>query len=351
MSTMNLKDLGRRNFSIAYLSDFDSAIITKASAMGLVLGGSVAVEFWGSVLGINVCKRNTSVLDFVSKDSTTCTAFLEWLKLEVDPSKVTVNVTILKSHVLKSTYFEEVQGVLVAVPEYLVISTVHTLLDRNIDFIKSLLPVCNFDFLEELASDLKFEVKHFDFLNSIITSLVPLFVKDSKSSGALMLGLLPVYLEDVFGVIDMRDVQKSGVELETHVTVAYGFDTGLYPTFDSLGIDSDVEGFDVVFTGISFFENEQYDVCKFDIESPSLEALHFQLKETLGFESTYDTYHPHSTVAYLHPGSAKKYKPLLEALISTLKFPITVPVTEFFYSTGGLNSIVTYKGQTGETSL
>jgi 2'-5' RNA ligase len=59
-------------------------------------------------------------------------------------------------------------------------------------------------------------------------------------------------------------------------------------------------------TGLSLFENEEYDVLKCSVDSESLHALNKQARE-LEHTNNYPDYIPHLTIAYLNPGEGKKY--------------------------------------------
>ena len=338
MSSMNLKDLSLDSVMSSAFSEVEDMIIKKATDLGLALSGLSALEVWGYVMGFNSLRRGC-LLEFVSFDKTASEAFLKWLELSVDPTKVKVEVTLVKSHKFDESYTKSVQGFLVLVPEYLVISKSLKPDVKNVPFLKCLIPVCDFDLLEFIAGKLKLKEQSYVFLNSVTDALNRRLITDSKNTGCLMLSVEAPYLREVRGLIDVRDLHKDGVELDTHVTIAYGFDTGVYPTFDSLCINSTSAGLTALITGVSFFENSEYDVCKLDVLSPSLTKLNAWLKDNVGFTSTYDKYIPHVTVAYLKPGMAKKYKPLVEDLVNTLKFPAPVAVGSFFYS-AGMGSVV-----------
>jgi 2'-5' RNA ligase len=59
------------------------------------------------------------------------------------------------------------------------------------------------------------------------------------------------------------------------------------------------------------FQNEKYDVLKFDMEYPTkgdkfLHKCNDELKK-FPFTSDFPDYHPHMTIVYLKPGKGNKY--------------------------------------------
>lgn len=99
---------------------------------------------------------------------------------------------------------------------------------------------------------------------------------------------------------------------EFHATVKYGLHT-----------DKAKEVFDVIklypvklkFKSLSLFENEKFDVLKFDIVSKDLRAINKEVSEKLECTDSYPNYHPHSTVCYCRPGTGKHYTKLGKHLI------------------------------------
>jgi len=61
----------------------------------------------------------------------------------------------------------------------------------------------------------------------------------------------------------------------------------------------------------SLFENEKYDVLKFDIEGKGLHSINSKLKE-FPYTSDYPDYHPHMTIGYLKSGEGKKYTTVMQ---------------------------------------
>lgn len=92
-----------------------------------------------------------------------------------------------------------------------------------------------------------------------------------------------------------------GREKECHVTIKYGF----LPDLTEMDIRRILKGqgpFIIHLKSISQFHNQEFDVVKFDIESPVLQRLNKKACEYPN-EDEYPEYHAHSTIAYVKPGS------------------------------------------------
>ena len=55
---------------------------------------------------------------------------------------------------------------------------------------------------------------------------------------------------------------------------------------------------------VSLFENTEYDVLKFEVESEDLQELN-KICKTLPYTSDYPDYHPHCTISYIKKGTCK----------------------------------------------
>ena len=108
--------------------------------------------------------------------------------------------------------------------------------------------------------------------------------------------------EDVY--VDPQD-STFGLETEPHVTLLYGLHSNVgldkvepivcEPTYSTVKAHN-----------ASLFENDKYDVLKFDIKGDQLAEVNSKLKQ-FPFTSDFPDYHPHMTVAYLKKGMGKKY--------------------------------------------
>jgi len=93
---------------------------------------------------------------------------------------------------------------------------------------------------------------------------------------------------------------------EYHVTVLYG----LHPEVDESEI---IQLLKMTKTpkcklvGVSAFQNDEYDVLKWDVESPELHLLNKICTNLFPYTNKFPEYHPHATIAYLNPGTSSKY--------------------------------------------
>ncbi len=93
-----------------------------------------------------------------------------------------------------------------------------------------------------------------------------------------------------------------GREIEPHVTILYGLHNE-NDYFTVRRILQSYKNIPIELGKISKFESDKYDVIKIEVESDACHKLHNQIKEECINTQTYDTYHPHVTIAYVKPGS------------------------------------------------
>jgi 2'-5' RNA ligase len=108
--------------------------------------------------------------------------------------------------------------------------------------------------------------------------------------------------EDIY----TEDADKSyGLEDEPHCTLLYGLHKEV--TLEQVTQVLDKYTFTTVKAhNASLFENEKYDVLKFDIAGDNLHEANTDLKQ-FPFTSNFPNYHPHMTVGYIKPGKGKQY--------------------------------------------
>jgi len=103
------------------------------------------------------------------------------------------------------------------------------------------------------------------------------------------------------------DEKKYGVENEIHCTILYGIHSP-----DSEGVRDIIERFRICpfslkFGAVSFFEQDEYDVMKYEIISPYLHEINRMMVEGLDYTNTYNNYQPHCTIAYLKKGVKEQH--------------------------------------------
>lgn len=94
-------------------------------------------------------------------------------------------------------------------------------------------------------------------------------------------------------------------ELDPHVTILFG----VHEDVPDEKVEELIDGIkrpELKLQKISSFENELFDVLKFDIESEDLHKLNTKFKQ-LPHTSSFPNYHPHATICYLIKGKAEKY--------------------------------------------
>ena len=106
--------------------------------------------------------------------------------------------------------------------------------------------------------------------------------------------------------IDPKDLTDSGFETEPHVTLLYGLHDDEIDDKKVIDVCQSVKIGAMDLHNVSLFENEDFDVLKFDVRSNFLHKINEKLTE---FPHTTDfpEYHAHSTIAYLKPGKGKEY--------------------------------------------
>lgn len=98
-------------------------------------------------------------------------------------------------------------------------------------------------------------------------------------------------------------------EDEPHITVLYGLHSDNPEPVKKLLAAYPPPA--VTILGLSLFSSPESDVLKFGIESPGLATMNAALRGSLTYTNNYKDYVPHMTVAYLRPGTGKKYLSLV----------------------------------------
>ena len=118
------------------------------------------------------------------------------------------------------------------------------------------------------------------------------------------------------------DPSYGHTDQDFHCTLKYGFSPDLMKV-DLARILNGMEPFNITLKALNLFENEKFDVVKFEVE-PN-ETLMELRKRCDGYknEDKYPTYNPHATLAYVKKGTFPHIKDNLN---------IALPITRFKYS-------------------
>jgi len=157
--------------------------------------------------------------------------------------------------------------------------------------------------------------------------------KEEKTFGCVMMDTkIPDWEEYHTAGIDEEDVyikphdKSYGLEEQPHITVVYGIheDEIDEETIANV-IKENMKPLTVTIDAVDIFEGDEYDVVKYNV--PVTDQLMEYRKLFLKFPNTqsYPDYHPHMTIAYVKPGTGKKYK-------RKLREPFEVTFTMGVYS-------------------
>jgi hypothetical protein len=118
------------------------------------------------------------------------------------------------------------------------------------------------------------------------------------------------------------DDPSYGYDSEPHVTIKYGFTSDLSRK-DLAKMLRDIKPFDITVKKLGQFNNEKFDVIKFDIEKGDILSKLRKRADKFKNQDAHPDYHPHMTLAYVKPGTFPNIKDGLD---------IKLPITKFKYS-------------------
>jgi len=120
-------------------------------------------------------------------------------------------------------------------------------------------------------------------------------------------------MNEIHSMIDEDDIytedgdRSYGLETEPHATLLYGLhsdeieDEDVISASTKPGIPDELK-----LHNASCFNNDKYDVLKFDVDNDHLHKINAELTK-FPHTTDYPDYHPHSTIAYLKKGKGEKY--------------------------------------------
>lgn len=140
---------------------------------------------------------------------------------------------------------------------------------------------------------------------------------------------IPNWSDFITNLIKEDDVYNTetnsyGLEHEPHVTLLFGIhDYVKLEDFKNILVP--IRHIKCKTNKISSFQNDEYDVVKFDIDGNYLHKLNKDLRDTIDYTTSFPDYKPHMTIFYSKKGSGKKYE-------KTFSNPILIKPVSYLYS-------------------
>lgn len=134
--------------------------------------------------------------------------------------------------------------------------------------------------------------------------------------GCVMLYFTFPEMNKIHDAIDPKHVyteegdRSFGLEDEPHTTLLYG----LHPEVSTKDVQSILNKYTfstVKVHNASLFQNNDYDVLKFDVKGDNLHQCNADLKQH-PHTSNFPDYHPHLTIGYIQSGNGQKYVDMLK---------------------------------------
>lgn len=137
------------------------------------------------------------------------------------------------------------------------------------------------------------------------------FIKESKKKrlGCVMLEVPVNNWSEITSIIDKKDVYKKsgfGIEDNPHLTLFYGLHKEVSDE-KVKKVLGDKKDFNIEIKGIDIFENDEFDVVKFNVKKTKELQNIFNEFSNLPNSNEYPDYQPHITIAYVKKGKGKKY--------------------------------------------
>lgn len=133
--------------------------------------------------------------------------------------------------------------------------------------------------------------------------------------------------EDEISESDIYNDEENtkGREIEPHVTILYGLSDSEIDEDDVILLLQSLKMPIVELTEISCFTNDEFDVLKYDVQSDALNLYNSIVTSLFPYKSKFPDYHAHLTIAYMNPGSGKKYS-------KKISIPKELKVLKWVYS-------------------
>lgn len=106
---------------------------------------------------------------------------------------------------------------------------------------------------------------------------------------------------------DIYDEEGYGVEDENHTTLLYGIHHDKFNLLDATPLLKKLNSVSISSSKIDCFMNDKYDVLKFNLDSKDLHDMNALICKNFEYTTDYPQYQPHSTIAYLRPGTGSQY--------------------------------------------
>jgi 2'-5' RNA ligase len=115
-----------------------------------------------------------------------------------------------------------------------------------------------------------------------------------------------IYKDDLYEV----EGEKYGIQTNPHLTLLYGLKPNITKEQIEQVLEKSVDGekIEIEIENIGLFENENFDVVKFNIKKTEQLQKLFDYLSQLPNENTFPDYNPHMTIAYVKKGLGEKYK-------------------------------------------
>lgn len=160
---------------------------------------------------------------------------------------------------------------------------------------------------------------------------------NQKKYGVLMVYFdIEEWKDMIESIIDKDDIYIApdddyGFEYNPHCTIIYGLEDyddiirDIHKFIEYLNENYfDTNNISIFRSNISIFENNDYDVVKFDIESEDLIELNELFRQNFVYNNEYTEYKPHMTIAYVKKGKGRKYIKKME--------PVNLDIDKYVYS-------------------